>query len=151
MENSRNTPPAFGPRRRCAPVWDWRVLARRLDDLLGLDVYGQETDERWNGQLRALREALLWVDEDPDTVHLWLHDGGARVLREIVNAAPPLCHDTFRPHIADPLVRRLRKLLIRRDVLPRSDEWYERRERDVLAQLAAPIPDWASPEREGRP
>jgi len=107
---------------RCVPVCEWRELAAHLDEILGLDVYGCEIHERWSGRLRALREALLWVDPDPDTVHGWLREGGERVLRDLVGGSPPLCHATFRPYIADPFVRRLRKLLIKRGVLPRSDE-----------------------------
>lgn len=140
MNNSRKIASAPQHRRHGVAVWEWRVLARRLDDLLGLDVYGQETDERWDGQLRALREALLWVDEDPDTVHIWLRDGGEQLLRNLANGSPPLSYDTFRPYVADPFVRRLRKLLIKRGALPRSDQWYETHEQEILADLFDPNP-----------
>lgn len=143
MKDSRTQ--AIPPRRRPRgpSVWEWRALDERLNDLLGLDPYGDETDERSGGRLRAIRQALWWLDDDPRSVQRWLGRGGDRVLRAVAKGSrpPALVLEGWGSRRR----RRLRALLNVEGALDPFERYFARVEQEVFAILCDAGPDGQAP------
>lgn len=101
----------------------WWELEQRLNDLLELNPYGEEPDERWSGMHTAIREGLLHVDPDPQAILNWLGDrDGEGLVLSLASEPGRLTRKTFDAYPQTRVIRRLRTLLDQWGVLALTED-----------------------------
>lgn len=112
-------PPWLNPSLAAKQWWE---LEQRVDDLLELDPYGEEPDDRWGGMRTALREALLRVDANPGLILKWLDNGGKELVRCLASEPVPFTRATFDVYQQSQVAQRIGEFLDRWGVLGSTEE-----------------------------
>lgn len=118
----------------------WWELEQHLNELLGLDPYGEEPGGGlWGGRRSAVRRAVLLLHRKPRVIERWLERSGEEIVLKLSAGSGPMSHDLFDELPDDPAVRRLHRELHHLEILLPSEKELEEEEFfDILIGATGP-------------